>query len=78
MTTVTPAPEFSLPSVGGDPVRLSDLHSGASALLLFVSEECPTSLLALRRLAPVVSELGEAGVRVAAVFEDPLEVAARV
>ena len=60
------------------PVRLADLCDGGPALLLFVSEECPTCVLTLRRLAPVVSELSDAGVRVAAVFEDPLEVAARV
>ncbi|HEY1517348.1 MAG TPA: redoxin domain-containing protein [Solirubrobacteraceae bacterium] len=78
MTALTAAPEFSLPSVAGDPVRLADLHERGPALLLFVSEECPTCVLTLRRLAPVVSELSAAGVRVAAVFEDTLEVAARV
>ncbi len=78
MTAVAHAPEFSLPSVAGPPVRLADLCDGGSALLLFVSEECPTCVLTLHRLAPVVSELSAAGVRVAAVFEDPLEVAARV
>ncbi len=78
MTAVAHAPEFSLPSVAGPPVRLADLHDGGSALLLFVSEECPTCVLTLNRLAPVVSELSAAGVRVAAVFEDPVEVAARV
>jgi peroxiredoxin len=78
MTTVAAAPEFSLPSVGGGPVRLADLCDRGPALLLFVSEECPTCVLTLRRLAPVVSELSAAGVGVAAVFEDPLEVAARV
>jgi peroxiredoxin len=71
------APEFSLPSVSGDPVRLADLQDGGRALLLFVSEECPTSVMTLRRLGPIVAELTAAGVRVAAVFEDPLEVAAR-
>jgi peroxiredoxin len=78
MITVTHAPAFSLPSVAGDPVSLADLHARGPALLLFVSEECPTCLLTLRRLAPLVSELTQAGVSVAAVFEDPLEVAARV
>ena len=79
MTTITTrAPEFSLPSVAGDPVRLADLHERGPALLLFVSEECPTCALTLRRLAPLVSELAAAGMCVAAVFEDPLEVAARV
>ena len=78
MTTLTRAPDFSLPSVAGGPVRLADLCDGGPVLLLFVSEECPTCLLTLHRLAPLVSELSAAGVRVAAVFEDPLEVAARV
>src|ERR1700748_690837 len=75
---LTAAPEFSLPSGAGGSIGLSELHADGPALLLFVSEECPTCVLTLRRLAPVVSELSEAGVRVAAVFEDPLEVAARV
>jgi peroxiredoxin len=78
MTTLTRAPDFSLPSVAGGPVRLADLCNRGPMLLLFVSEECPTCLLTLHRLAPLVPELSAAGVRVAAVFEDPLEVAARV
>jgi peroxiredoxin len=75
---LTAAPEFTLPSVGGGPVALADLHRNRPALLLFVSEECPTCTLTLRRLAPVIPELTMAGVSVAAIFEDPLEVAARV
>lgn len=69
--SVTAAPKFSLPSTAGAPLALADLHADGPALLLFVSEECPTSTLALRRLSG-------AAVRVVAVFEDPLEVAARV
>jgi len=72
------APDFTLPSVTGGSLRLAELHADGPALLLFVSEECPTCTLTLRRLAPVVSELTAAGLSVAAVFEDPLEVAARV
>jgi peroxiredoxin len=72
------APAFSLPSAEGPPVGLADLHADGPALLLFVSEECPTCTLTLRRLAPLVSELVAAGLSVAAIFEDPLEVAARV
>ncbi|MGN6872426.1 MAG: peroxiredoxin family protein [Solirubrobacteraceae bacterium] len=72
------APEFMLPSVTGGSLRLADLHADGPALLLFVSEECPTCTLTLRRLAPVVPELTAAGLTIAAVFEDPLEVAARV
>ena len=72
------APDFSLDSVSGALIRLPDLHAHGRALLLFVSEECPTSVLTLRRLAPIVPEVGASGITVAAVFEDPLEVAARV
>ncbi|HKO27476.1 MAG TPA: redoxin domain-containing protein [Solirubrobacteraceae bacterium] len=72
------APEFTLPSVSGGSLRLAELHADGPALLLFVSEECPTCTLTLRRLAPIVPELTAAGLTIAAVFEDPLEVAARV
>ena len=57
---------------------LDDLVTSGPALLIFASEECPTCALALRRLGRVVVALREAGVGVAVVFEDPLEVAARV
>jgi hypothetical protein len=70
--------EIALPSVAGGSVRIADLHADGRALLLFVSEECPTSVMTLRRLAPIVPALSAAGVHAAAVFEDPLEVAARV
>jgi len=76
--TLTPAPEFSLPSTSGAPVALRDLHASGPLLLLFVSEECPTCVLTLRRLAPLVPDLRGAGLAVAAVFEDPLEVACAV
>ena len=73
------APDFALPSTGAGPVRLADLvAAGRPAVLVFVAEECPTSTMALRRLAPVAARLAEDGVAVAAVFEDPLDVAARV
>jgi AhpC/TSA family len=52
--------------------------SGDCALLLFVSEECPTSAMALRRLGPLVRLWQEAGLTAIAVFEDPPEVAVRV
>ena len=47
-------------------------------MLVFVAEECPTSTLALRRLAPLAPTVRDAGVALAAIFEDPPEVAARV
>ena len=74
----TRAPSFELSSTTGGSVGLDDLVASGPALLIFASEECPTCALALRRLGPIVTALREAGVRVAVVFEDPLEVAARV
>ena len=74
----TRAPSFDLPSTTGGSVALDDLVAGGPALLIFASEECPTCALALRRLGPIVAPLREAGVALAVVFEDPLEVAARV
>jgi peroxiredoxin len=72
------APEFTLPSVTGGSRCLAELHADGPALLLFVSEECPTCTLTLRRLAPLVPQLTATGLQIAAVFEDPLDVAARV
>lgn len=57
---------------------LTGLALGECALLLFVSEECPTSAMALRRLGPLCRVWQEAGLTAIAVFEDPLEVAVRV
>src|SRR4051812_43235539 len=74
----TRAPSFALPSTTGGSVALDDLVAGRPALLIFASEECPTCALALRRLAPIVAPIREAGVGLAVVFEDPLDVAARV
>jgi peroxiredoxin len=71
------APAFELPSTHAGPVGLGELIERGPAVLLFVSEECPTSMLALRRFAPLAAPLHEAGVTLAAVFEDPPEVAAR-
>ena len=76
--TLIAAPAFTLPSVAGPSLALADLHGDGPALLLFVSEECPTCSLTLRRLAPLVDGLTVAGMTVVAVFEDPPEVAARV
>src|SRR5829696_247404 len=73
-----PAPDFVLPSIRDAPVSLAGLRAGGPAVLVFVAEECPTSTLALRRLAPLAAALRNAGVALAAVFEDPPETAARV
>ena len=71
------APDFELASVSGAPLRLADLTREGPAVLLFVTEECPTCGLTLRRLAAAVAELDSVGVGVAAIFQDSLEVAAR-
>jgi peroxiredoxin len=74
----TRAPSFALPSTTGGSLGPDELVARGPALLVFAAEECPTCALALRRLAPLVAPLREAGVALAVVFEDPLDVAARV
>jgi len=59
------------------PVDLAALAGRGPTLLLVVSEECPTSALALRRLAPLTPAWAAAGLAAVAVFEDTLEVALR-
>jgi peroxiredoxin len=78
MAPRTRAPSFELPSTTGGSVAPDGLVARGPALLIFAAEECPTCALALRRLAPAVVPLREAGVGLAVVFEDPLDVAARV
>ncbi len=73
-----PAPPLSVHGIGPTAASLAELTAAGAALLLFVSEECPTSALALRRLGPLCGAWGDAGLRAAAVFEDPLAVAVRV
>src|SRR6185437_13743000 len=72
------APALSVRGLGAGGVTVGGLTTGGAALLLFVSEECPTSALALRRLGPLCGAWQEAGLTATAVFEDPLEVAVRV
>src|SRR6185312_2449988 len=45
------APAFTLPSTTGAPVALADLLAAGSAVVMFVTDDCPTCELALRRLA---------------------------
>jgi hypothetical protein len=77
-SVLTAAPDFRLSSVAGGPLGLAELCRSGPALLVFVSEECPTSAMTLRRLAPLVDPLARRGITAAAVFEDPLDLAARV
>jgi AhpC/TSA family len=72
------APALSVRGPGGGEVTIPGLAAGGCALLLFVSEECPTSAMALRRLGPLCRAWAEAGLTATAVFENPLEVAVRV
>src|SRR5215470_14403180 len=72
------APALLVRGLGPAEVTVADLTAGGGALLLFVSEECPTSAMALRRLGPLCGAWQEAGLTATAVFEDPLEVAVRV
>ena len=49
----SPAPQLSVHGTGLTPVTLAGLTAGGCALLVFVSEHCPTSALALRLLGPL-------------------------
>ena len=64
-----PAPALSVRGTGIDEVTIAGLTAGGCALLVFVSEECPTSAMALRRLGrgggPVAS-VSRADIRSAA------------
>ncbi len=46
-----PAPGFALPSTNGGPVALADLLAAGPAVVMFVTDDCPTCELTLRRLA---------------------------
>ena len=72
------APPLSVRGIGPGEVTIGGLAAGGCALLLFVSEECPTSAMALRNLGPLCRTWEEAGLAGTAVFEDPLDVAVRV
>src|ERR1700752_3532340 len=73
-----PAPELAVSSIDPEPVTIARLTAGGPALLLFVSEECPTSAMALRKLGPLCPALDDGGLSCTAIFEDPLEIALRV
>src|SRR5579859_3086894 len=77
MRTGGPAPELPVHGTGLAPVTLGGLTAGGAALLVFASEHCPTSALALRRLGPLCPAWAAAGLIAVAIFEDPLDVAIR-
>jgi hypothetical protein len=72
-----PAPELAVHGTGPAAVTIGGLTAGGAALLVFVSEHCPTSALALRRLGPLCPAWARAGLTATAIFEDPLDVAIR-
>ena len=67
----TPAPGFALPSTTGGPVRLADLLADGPAAVVFVTDDCPTCELTLRRLAA-------SGAHLTVVCEAPPAAAARL
>jgi hypothetical protein len=73
----SPAPELSVHGTGLAPVTIASLTAGGCALLVFVSEHCPTSQLALRRLGPLCQAWAQARLTAVAIFEDPLDLAIR-
>src|SRR5881394_2191518 len=59
----SPAPELSVHGTGLAPVTIASLTAAGCALLVFVSEHCPT--------------WARAGLTAVAIFEDPLDLAIR-
>ena len=53
----TPAPAFALQSTGAGRVALGDLLAGGGTVVMFVTDDCPTCELALRRLAAVAAPI---------------------
>src|SRR6516164_8963842 len=72
-----PAPELAVRGTGPGRITVGGLTADGGALLVLVSEHCPTSALALRRLGPLCQAWAQAGLRPVAIFEDPLDVAIR-
>jgi len=67
----TPAPGFTLASTGARSVSLADLLAAGPAAVMFVTDDCPTCELALRRVAA-------AGAALAVVCESDPAAAARL
>jgi len=67
------ATDFTLPAVTGPPVALRQMLHGGPVVLVFGHADCPTSTLALRRLAAAGP-----GARIVCVLEESPEDAARI
>ncbi len=72
MTVVTTAAAVALPRIDGPPISLVELLGGRARIVVFAHADCPTSALALRRLAELEDD------RLVCVLEEPPEVAARL
>ena len=58
LVTAAALPRFELASVDGSPVRFDEVIAGEVAVVLFVTEECPTCAMTLRRFAaPPLSQV---------------------
>ena len=66
---------FTLEQIDGDPVSLASLIGDGPLVLVFAHGDCPTSTLALRRIAAIQDRVG---VTVACVAEETPEGAARL
>jgi hypothetical protein len=71
------APELAAITVGQEEISIARLTARGPALLLFVSQECPTCAMTLRNLGPLRDGWERAGLTCTAIFEDPLEIAVR-
>ena len=71
------AAPLQISGIDPEPLTLAGLVTGGAALLLFVSEECPTCALTMRNLGPLCGAWQQAGMSCTAIFEDPLDVAIR-
>jgi len=71
---VSVLPDVALERLDGPPVSIADLFAGERVVLVFVHGDCPTSLLALRRLAAA----GDSAARLVCVAEEDVVGAARL
>lgn len=69
----TPAPDFSLPSITGDKVSLSDLDGAPAVVVAFVCNHCPYVKHVEGRLGELASELETEGVRFVGICSNDTE-----